>query len=165
MKCIALVISCSFILIANRAIAVEENERMPVCDVIALEDEKIQLKLQQFIGQVIYLDFWASWCVPCAKSFPYMNYLEKAFNKQGLKIIAINLDEDINDAHEFLVKVPAKFTLAFDSKQQCAKAFNVQAMPSTYIIDKQGVVRHIHLGFRDGETDKLQMVIEQLLAE
>jgi len=135
------------------------------CVLNDLNNSSISFNLRQYTGQVLYLDFWASWCGPCAKSFPFMNKMEHAFKKQGLKIIAVNLDENKDDAHDFLVKVPAKFTVVSDNEQQCAKALNVQAMPSTYIIDKQGVVRHIHLGFRDGETDKLQMVIEQLLAE
>jgi len=141
------------------------NDKQVSCNLNNLNNSSVSFNLKQYAGQVIYLDFWASWCAPCAKSFPFMNKLKKKFEKDGLKVIAVNLDEDLNEASNFLAKVPAKFTVVSDKEQKCAKALNVQAMPSTYVIDKQGVVRHIHLGFREGETNKLQMVVEQLLAE
>jgi len=145
--------------------AVTVGEKIPDCELKQFNDISKSIDLNQYKDQVLYIDFWASWCSPCAKSFPYMNKLEAGLKPRGLKIIAVNLDDNADDADDFLTKVSADFTLAYDSSQTCAKSFDVQAMPSTYLIDKQGIVRHIHLGFRDGEVEELQEMIEILLTE
>lgn len=136
----------------------------PVCALTSVLDAK-SYNLQQFKGKVVYVDFWASWCGPCVQSFPFMNNLEHEFKDKGLQIVAINMDETANDAQNFLAKHPAKFSVLTDSNQQCAKAFDVKAMPSSYLIDRNGVIRHEHLGFKAGETEQLQTLIKQLLME
>ncbi|CAA9889812.1 Redoxin superfamily (fragment) [Candidatus Methylobacter favarea] len=124
-----------------------------------------RIELRQFSGKVLYVDFWASWCGPCVKSFPFLNSLHEKFSKEGLQILGVNLDENPADAREFLGKYPADFTVAADANEQCARDFDVKAMPSSYLIDRQGVVRHIRLGFRPGEAKELQSLVERLLAE
>jgi len=145
-------------------IAAEATGKAPECTLTTQKDGR-SLNLQQFHGKVIYVDFWASWCAPCAKSFLFMNDLNHEFEKKGLQIIAINLDEAGEDAKAFLEQYPADFTIAVDKAEQCAKAFQVKAMPSSYLIDSSGIIRHVHLGFRADETAQLRTLIEQLLAE
>jgi peroxiredoxin len=94
-----------------------------------------------------------------------MNNLEQEFKDKGLQILAVNMDENLTDAHDFLAKHPAKFTVLNDKDQQCAKAFEVKAMPSSYLIDRNGVIRYEHLGFRSGDAEELKTLIKQLLAE
>ena len=94
-----------------------------------------------------------------------MNALEREFGERGLRIIAINLDEDVKSAKDFLSKHPAQFTLAADASGRCPKDFGVQAMPSSYLVDRQGIIRYVHVGFRAGETDGLRKAVEQLLSE
>jgi len=149
----------------NSAFSVEIETLSPSCVLSQLNKQSTEIDLKQYKGDVVYLDFWASWCGPCLKSFPYMNSLNSDFKNEGLQVIAVNLDEDINEAYRFLEKVPANFLIAQDRQQKCAKAFELQAMPTSYLIDRQGVVRHIHLGFRSGEVGELQEKIKQLLAE
>lgn len=161
---------CFFLLVITivssaHVMAVTVGEIIPDCELKQFNDISQSIDLKQYKEQVLYFDFWASWCGPCAKSFPYMNKLEASLKSRGLQIIAVNLDENVSDAGDFLAKVPADFTLVYDSSQNCAKSFDVQAMPSTYLIDKQGIVRHVHLGFRDGEVAELQEMIEILLTE
>ncbi len=121
------------------------------------------IQLEKYKGNVILLDFWASWCPPCAKSVPFLNELHANYSTKGLKIIGVNLDEDLDDAKGFLSRFPAKFDQLLDQTKQCAEEFNVAAMPSSYIIDHDGVVRYIHLGFRSSETDKILDNIQQAL--
>ena len=144
--------------------ASEINQPAPPC---ALKKFSVgeTVDLQQFQGEVVYVDFWASWCPPCLRSFPFMNQISQQHTEQGLKIIAINLDEDPDDAVAFLNRSPAQFEVVVDPEQQCAKAFDVKAMPSSYIIDRAGNIRHVHLGFKSDETEQLQAKIEQLLQE
>jgi len=146
------------------AFGLEVGSQFPDCILSPMAGGQ-PLKLSQFQGKVLYVDFWASWCSPCAKSFPFLNGIHKNHQNKGLKIIGINLDEELADANAFLGKFPAQFTVVTDNNQQCAESFGVQAMPSSYLIDRKGVVRHIHLGFRSGESGPLEHVVEQLLAE
>lgn len=146
-------------------VALDAGVAVPVCAMKSLNNPNTSIDLQALRGQVVYLDFWASWCGPCAKSFPFMNRLHNKFKEHGLRIVAVNVDEQQSDAEGFLTQQPASFPIAADSEQSCAKAFDVQAMPSTYLIDRKGVVRQVHLGFRGSEAETLQTQVEALLAE
>lgn len=142
----------------------ETGSKAPVCALTSIADGQT-INLQQFHGKVIYVDFWASWCAPCAKSFPFMNDLKREYNGRGLEIIGVNLNEANEEAKAFLEQYPADFTVAVDKDEKCAKDFQVKAMPSSYLIDRNGIIRHVHLGFRAGETQELKALVEQLLTE
>lgn len=116
-------------------------------------------------GQVIYLDFWASWCVPCRNSFHWMNKLKQRFGSQGLKVIAINLDKERKDSKAFLAATQPNFTIAFDPEGKTAEQYDVQGMPSSYLIDRNGMLRHSHIGFRVKDITKLESQIETLLKQ
>jgi thiol-disulfide isomerase/thioredoxin len=146
------------------AFAAETGSAMPVCNVSPIGQSQSS-DLSQYKGQVLYVDFWASWCGPCAKSFPFLNEMHRQLKDQGLQIVGVNLDENADDAKAFLAKYPASFTVAADVSKQCAKDFAVKAMPSSYIIDRNGVVHHVHLGFRPGEAKELRVLVEKLLGE
>lgn len=151
-------------LAGHTADAVETGAVMPHCALSPVGQQK-NTDLNQYKGQVLYIDFWASWCGPCAKSFPFMNEMHRQLKDRGLQIIAVNLDENPDDAKAFLAKMPAEFTVLADLTKQCAKDFDVKAMPSTYIIDKQGVVHHIHMGFKPGEAQALKSIVDKLLSD
>jgi len=148
----------------HTAVAAEIGSQAPDCALTSINDAQHH-DLQQFRGKVVYVDFWASWCPPCAKSFPFLNKLERDFKADGLQVIGVNLDQTPEDATVFLTEYPADFTVTADADQQCATKFEVKAMPSSYLIDRKGVIRHIHLGFRDGAAEELRLAVEQLLAE
>lgn len=135
------------------------------CDLTYLNKSTQQLDLKKLKGKVVYLDFWASWCPPCAKSFPFLNELQHQYYEDGLEIVGVNLDEVPEDAQQFLRKFPADFTIVGDLSKQCAKELGVAAMPSSYLIDRNGVIRHVHLGFRDGQVAELREKVEQLITE
>ena len=84
---------------------------------------------------------------------------------QGLHVIGVNLDEKVKDAEEFLAKNPAHFSIVADPSKACAKVLEVMAMPTSYIIDKKGNIRHVHQGFRPGETEELRALLTQLVME
>jgi len=146
------------------SLAAGTSDKAPECALTPIGDVQ-QYNLQQFKGKVLYVDFWASWCGPCAKSFPFLNGLEQQFKDRGLQIVAINLDEKSTDAKDFLAKYPAKFTVAADIDEQCAQDFVVKAMPSSYLIDRKGIIRYTNLGFKTGEAEEVKVLLEQLLAE
>ncbi len=115
-------------------------------------------------GKVVYLDFWASWCGPCKQSFPFMNELQTKYRGEGLEIVAINVDAKRDDADRFLADVPARFAVAFDAKGESARRFDVKAMPSSVLIDRNGKVFAVHKGFRDEDRKDLEVRIAQALA-
>jgi peroxiredoxin len=142
----------------------EPGEAAPDCKLTSIDGKAVE-HLQQYRGKVLYVDFWASWCGPCAQSFPFMERLDRELRARGLEILGVNLDEDPGDAREFLAEHPVNFRLVADVNGQCARSFGVRAMPSSYLVDRQGVIREVHLGFRPGEAAYLRSRVEQLLAE
>jgi len=103
--------------------------------------------LNQYKGKVVYLDFWASWCVPCRKSFPWMNQLTEEYSTADLVIIAVNLDKKEELAEEFLKENPANFDIFYDPKGVLAKRFKIKGMPSSVIFDRAGKPVAAHTGF------------------
>jgi thiol-disulfide isomerase/thioredoxin len=123
------------------------------------------LDLESLRGQVVYLDFWASWCAPCRQSFPWMRAMQQTYQRQGLTVIAVNLDRDRSDAEQFLRRYPSGFTVQFDPQGTLAERFQVAGMPTSVLIDRHGVVRFRHIGFRPVDGESYEREVGALLAE
>lgn len=122
-----------------------------------------ELNMSQYHGEVVLLDFWASWCGPCRRSFPWMNDMQTLYAERGLKVVAVNLDQDAGDAAKFLERYPANFTIWYDPKGALAKRYEVQAMPTSVLIDRQGKVISVHRGFRAKHIEAYEQAIQQAL--
>jgi peroxiredoxin len=131
----------------------------------ALPTNSDTVALDSLRGQVLYLDFWASWCEPCRKSFPWMEKLRIKYADQGLTVIAINLDPARKNADKFLAKQDVGFTIAFDPKGEIAKAYQVKGMPSSFLINRAGDIVFSRIGFKETETDGIEKQIMELLAQ
>jgi cytochrome c biogenesis protein CcmG/thiol:disulfide interchange protein DsbE len=123
------------------------------------------LDLAALRGQVVYLDFWASWCGPCRQSFPWMQTLKKTYEEQGLTIVAVNLDTDRADADKFLHQFKPTFDVRFDPEGKLAELYNIKTMPSSVLIDRHGVTRFTHMGFRPADGAIYEVQLRELLAE
>lgn len=123
------------------------------------------LDLTSLRGRVVYLDFWASWCGPCRQSFPWMEAMKSTYGAQGLEIITVNLDRDRADADRFLKQFHPTFDLRFDPKGELAEQYKVQGMPSSVLIDRHGVTRFMHVGFRPVDGAIYEAQLRELLAE
>ena len=121
--------------------------------------------LQPVEGRVVWVDFWASWCVPCRRSFPWLNSMHRKYGPEGLQIIAVNLDKDRALADRFLAEVPAEFALRFDPAGALAKQYGVQAMPSSFLIDSDGNLLASHAGFRTADTADYEQAIQDALSK
>jgi len=119
--------------------------------------------LSDYQGKVVILDFWASWCVPCRRSFPWMNEMQNKYGDDGLVIVAVNLDSEVSDAEAFLERYPADFSIYYDHERQLARQYGVEAMPSSFLIDREGTVVARHLGFKSADTDEYEAEIVALL--
>jgi thiol-disulfide isomerase/thioredoxin len=114
-------------------------------------------------GKIIVVDFWASWCLPCAESFPVMDELQKQYGDR-VAFIAVNVDEKAADMQAFLKKHTVTFAIVRDAEQKLVGAVEPETMPTSFIIDKGGKVRFLHNGFRGNETRKQYISeIESLL--
>ncbi len=122
--------------------------------------------LTGYKGKVVLLDFWASWCVPCRRSFPWMNRMQEKYGDEGLVIIGVNMDSDPADRDEFLQEYPAQFQIINDLDGGLARAHEVVAMPSSYIFDRNGEMVTRHLGFKVKKQDEYEAeLVESLRAD
>ena len=122
-----------------------------------------QLDLKAHQGKVVYLDFWASWCKPCQRSFPWMNSLLAKYPAEAFTIITVNLDAESDAMHHFLGKVKADFDIYHDPSGQIAEQFKIEGMPTSYLIDATGKVVKKHIGFYTKQIEKYEREIEELL--
>jgi len=123
-----------------------------------------QATLADLKGQVVYLDFWASWCGPCRQSFPWMNDMQAKYGAKGLKVMAVNLDAKTADAEQFLTQVPARFMVAFDAKGETPARYGIKGMPTSVLIGADGKVIAMHAGFKAEEREALERQIAAALA-
>ena len=121
------------------------------------------LDLTQYRGKVVYLDFWASWCPPCRESFPWMNAMQSKYGAQGLVVIAVSVDEQKQDAIQFLNKHPVDFKILFDPEGTLAEQYNLMGMPSSFVIDQAGHIYRRDVGFRDISRSEYEGQIRALL--
>lgn len=142
------------------AFAVEPGQPAPE---FALPAGGKTVRLVDYRGKLVYLDFWASWCGPCRQSFPWMNEMQQKYGAQGLQVIAVNVDKKAEDANRFLADNVAKFAIAFDPVGATPKAYAVKAMPSSMLIAPDGSVQFVHAGFREEERRLLEDKIRAAL--
>ncbi|MGI9212339.1 MAG: TlpA family protein disulfide reductase [Methylococcaceae bacterium] len=148
----------------SESYALQTGIQVPSCIMKTL-NEGTPLDIEAYRGRVVYLDFWASWCGPCLQSMPFMDDMQKRLGSRGLSVIALNLDDDANDARNFLIQHPNTLQIARTEDNSCPNRFEVQAMPSSFLIDRKGIIRHIEFGFKKGGSSELSKRIEAVLAE
>jgi cytochrome c biogenesis protein CcmG, thiol:disulfide interchange protein DsbE len=125
----------------------------------------VPLDLAPLRGQVVYLDFWASWCVPCRQTFPFMAAIQQAHGTEGLHVIAVGVDSEHADAERFLTRFAHPFEIRFDPEGVLASTYGLAAMPASVLIDRHGKVRSSHRGFRNGDAAVIEAQVRALLAE
>lgn len=117
--------------------------------------------LAEYRGQVVLVDFWASWCGPCLRSFPWMNQMSEKYGDGNFTIVAVNVDKRPEDAAAFLEKSPAVFTIRYDPEGRLAESFGVEAMPSSFLIDPSGEIVSEHKGFLTSSTAEYERWIRE----
>ena len=121
-----------------------------------------QVSLGSLKGKVVFINFWANWCPPCKKEFPELNKLTKSYKDSDMVLLAINIDKNRANVDEFLGKLPEppfnKMTVLLDPQYAVVSSYGARAMPTSFIIDREGTIRYVHLGFN--ETDPGKWVTE-----
>jgi len=122
-----------------------------------------KISLSNYKGRVIYLDFWATWCPPCRKSFPWMDDMQAQYDDAGLTIIAVSIDRNRELAERFVQQMEPGFKVVHDPASAVSRKYGVSAMPTSYLIDRDGNIVSTHVGFRESDKAKLEQQIEDLL--
>jgi peroxiredoxin len=123
------------------------------------------LRLQEQRGQVVMLNFWATWCAPCRREMPQLNRIYGKYRAAGFLLLGVNVDQDTSNARGVASKLGVQFPVLFDAKQSVSRMYDLSTMPSTVIIDRDGRVRYIHLGYKEGYEDAYEKQVAELLRE
>lgn len=168
-----LVVYCSFY---SSAFAAEEGQKAPQFTLPSLlaVDESVAktaanakatksnhtINLNDYIGKVVYVDFWASWCGPCRQSLPLINDLRLKYEDKGFEVLAINLDENPDDGRNFLKKYPVSYPTLSDPSGKTPEAYGLRGMPTSYLIDRKGNIVAVHEGFKKKDIKKLEKLVQ-----
>ena len=121
--------------------------------------------LSQYKGQVVMLNFWATWCGPCQQEMPLLDQMYRKYKPAGFTLIGVNVDKDAPPVKQLLERKPVSFPVLLDPASQVSKAYHVDEMPSTVLIDRKGNVRFLHRGYKPGDENEYQDRIRQLIRE
>ncbi len=123
------------------------------------------LKLSEMTGNVVLINFWASWCGPCREEMPLLNALHKKYEPLGFTVLGVNVEEKSKNARGFLKDFPVDFPILLDNKNKVSKQYKVVAMPTTVMVDRDGNVRYLHKGYKTGDEKKYRKMIKKLVRE
>lgn len=156
-----------FLLLAAPVLATEEGLQAPDFTLPGVREAEAAVTLRELRGDIVYVDFWASWCAPCLRSLPEVNTLYERYKDQGFSVVAITIDDPVEDALDFLLdlETPLAYNVVLDQTAEVMDQYAVVGMPTSFLIDREGVVRMVHKGFRDGDTELLEEKLTELLAE
>lgn len=120
-------------------------------------------RLQELRGRVVMVNFWATWCGPCRQEMPHLNRLHEKYNRAGLVLLGVNVDDDPANAAAVAAKLGIQFPVLLDTDKKVSDQYDLQAMPSTYLIDRDGKVRFVHRGYLNGYEALYEKQIRELL--
>ena len=123
------------------------------------------IKLSEQAGNVVLVNFWASWCGPCRKEMPLLNELHEKYSPLGFTVLGVNVEQDTAQARRFIEDNPVKFPVLLDTSNDVSRDYEVVAMPTTAIIDRHGIVRYLHKGYKEGDEDKYRKMVKKLVRE
>jgi peroxiredoxin len=123
------------------------------------------LRLQEQRGQVVMVNFWATWCGPCKQEMPHLNRLYEKYRASGFVLLGVNVDDDARNAIGTASKLGVTFPVLLDAEKKVSRLYDLNTMPSTVMIDRDGRVRYLHRGYRDGYEETYDRQIRELLKE
>ena len=124
-----------------------------------------ELRLSDLKGQVVMINFWATWCGPCRQEMPLLQQLQVKYEPLGFTLVGINVEPESAGARTWLEKVPVTFPILFDRQNQVAERFGVQGMPSSVFIDRTGKVRYVHRGYQSSDESRYADMVRSLVKE
>lgn len=162
-KCIAVVAAACLLAVSLPAAASLKGKPAPDFALKSTTGEN--LRLSEFRGDVVMVNFWATWCGPCRQEMPILDELYDRYQKVGFRLIGVNIDDDPRRAIEMLESLGVSFPVVFDDRKEVSEQYQVQAMPVTLLIDRNGIVRYTHFGYKPGYEDYYLDEVRTLLRE
>ncbi len=158
-----LLVALSTLLFAVQAQAVGIRDEAPDFTLKSLECNN--LRLAEYRGQVVLINFWASWCGPCRQEMPLLDRLHHRYEDTGFTVLGVNVEGDAKPAQDIVDKTNVTFPVLIDQDQKVSELYDLEAMPSTIVVDRDGVIRYIHLGYKPGDESKYVEVVKKLIRE
>ena len=123
------------------------------------------MRLSEYRGDVVMINFWATWCGPCRQEMPLLDDLYTRYQRVGFNLLGVNIDDDSRRAMQMIEELGVKFPVLFDESKEVSRLYEVEAMPVTVLVDRNGTVRHVHHGYKPGYEEKYLTEIRSLLRE
>lgn len=123
------------------------------------------MRLSEYRGEVVMINFWATWCGPCRQEMPLLDDLYNRYQRVGFQLLGVNIDDDSRRAMQMVEELGVNFPVLFDETKEVSRLYDVEAMPVTVLVDRSGTVRHVHLGYKPGYEEKYLSEIRSLLRE
>ena len=159
------IIALVFSVFAASSIASSGLEGQPAPDFALKSSTGENMRLSEYRGDVVMINFWATWCGPCRQEMPLLDELYSRYQRVGFNLLGVNIDDDSRRAMQMIEELGVNFPVLFDARKEVSKLYEVEAMPVTVIVDRAGTVRYIHHGYKPGYEDKYLDQIRSLLRE
>jgi peroxiredoxin len=152
-------------IIAASSLASSGMEGQPAPDFALKSATGENMRLSEYRGDVVMINFWATWCGPCRQEMPLLDELYSRYQRVGFNLLGVNIDDDSRRAMQMVDELGVNFPVLFDARKQVSKLYAVEAMPVTVLVDREGNVRHVHHGYKPGYEEKYLDQIRSLLRE
>jgi peroxiredoxin len=160
-----LLLGATFSIFAATVLAASSLEGQTAPDFVLKSSAGENLRLSEFRGDVVMINFWATWCGPCRQEMPLLDELYSRYQRVGFNLLGVNIDDDSNRAMEMINELGVSFPVLFDASKEVSRLYQVDAMPVTVIVDREGNVRHVHQGYKPGYEQKYLDQVRALLRE
>ena len=154
-----------FVVFTAASLAASGLEGQPAPDFALKSASGANLRLSEYRGDVVLINFWATWCGPCRQEMPLLDDLYTRYERVGFKLLGVNIDDDSRRAMQMVEELDVSFPVLFDERKEVSKLYKVEAMPVTVLVDRDGNVRHVHHGYKPGYEEKYLTQIRSLLRE
>ncbi len=162
MKLIRLIaMACLCVPMASHAVAVADMAP----DFVLKDVDGANLRLNEYRGQVVLINFWASWCGPCRQEMPLLQAIDKRYRDAGFTVLGVNVEGQAGPAKAVASKAGVLFPVLVDEGQKVSELYDLESMPSSVVVDRDGVVRYVHRGYKPGDEAKYLEVVKQLISE
>ena len=152
-------------LLATGSVASSSLTGQPAPDFALKSSSGENLRLSEYRGDVVMINFWATWCGPCRQEMPLLDELYTRYQRVGFNLLGVNIDDDSNRAMDMIRELGVNFPVLFDSRKEVSKMYDVAAMPVTVLIDREGNIRFVHQGYKPGYEEKYLDQVRALLRE
>ncbi len=163
MKLMSRVICLVALMIGFSAYGKEMNKPAPDFTLKSMSGENV--KLSELRGNVVMINFWASWCGPCRQEMPLLDKFYDKYKDLGFVLLGVNVEEDSSKAAGYLKEVPVSFPILYDNTNKVSKMYDVDAMPSTVLVDREGNLRFLHRGYKPGDENEYKRLMKKLMRE